>query len=63
MKKNIIQNRRIEDDMHYTKGIENKNDGLIDWKRNTKKKLKGRTEIAVLQWDIGFSLSQRPWRN
>ena len=28
MKKNIIQNRWIEDDMHNTKKIENKNDGI-----------------------------------
>ena len=28
MKKNTIQNRRIKDDMHYTKGIENKNYGI-----------------------------------
>ena len=66
MKKNIIQNRRIKDDMHCTKGIENKNDGIEEKRftnckkdrmeknmKKSKKKIEGQTEIAV-RWAIGF---------
>ena len=57
MKKNIIQNRRITDDMHYTKEIENKNDGLIDWKRN-KKSSKAELKLLFFNGILGF-----PYRN
>ena len=72
MKENIIQNRRIKYDMHNTKEIENKNDGIeekifTNWKKDRmeKKYKKTHTNTKVEGWvqsAFGFWSSQRPQR-